>query len=353
VRKRVLKLSGTAIVTGLCLAYLVWKIDVRKTAHILANADAAYFLLAFGLALAAVVPMAWRWQQLLRAKGIDEGLGWLLRAYFFSWFAGQILPTSLGGDATRIYQTARRHPGRGGPVAGSVLLERALGGAATLTLAAIGFLLAIGHYDVGAYLWIEAAFVLATVLLGFALFSRRARRWFRPFVPLLARVKLDRPIRAVYEALHEYRENVGLLIGVFALTVVVQAWRVLAIWAAGKAVGVDLSPRPYYVMGPLLFLVMLVPFTINGLAVRESFFVSFLGHLGVPGDPAFATGFLFFLVSVCLSIPGLVIFILDSVRGPSEPGPRSPDGFTRALPRTGNQAGRDTVSLPCALSSPH
>src|SRR4051794_32649189 len=48
VRKRVLKLSGTAIVTGLCLAYLVWKINVRTTAHILANADLSYFLLAVG-----------------------------------------------------------------------------------------------------------------------------------------------------------------------------------------------------------------------------------------------------------------------------------------------------------------
>ena len=52
----------------------------------------------------------------------------------------------------------------------------------------------------------------------------------------------------------------------------------LAVWPSGKAVGIDLSPRPYYVMGPLLFLVMLVPFTVNGFAVRESFFVSFLGQ---------------------------------------------------------------------------
>ena len=72
-----------------------------------------------------------------------------------------------------------------------------------------------------------------------------------------------------------------LLFGVFALTLAVQAVRVLSIWLAGRAVGVDLSPRPYYVMGPLLFLVMLVPFTINGLAVREAFFVCFLGQLGV------------------------------------------------------------------------
>ena len=50
-------------------------------------------------------------------------------------------------------------------------------------------------------------------------------------------------------------------------------------------------------MGPLLFLVMLVPFTLNGFAVREAFFVSFLGSLGVGADEAFAAGFLFFLVT--------------------------------------------------------
>ena len=39
-------------------------------------------------------------------------------------------------------------------------------------------------------------------------------------------------------------------------------------------------------MGPLLFLVILVPFTINGLAVREAFFVSFLTQLGVDKESA-------------------------------------------------------------------
>ena len=49
------------------------------------------------------------------------------------------------------------------------------------------------------------------------------------------------------------------------MTFVVQAVRILAIWAAARAVGIDLDPRIYYVFGPLLFLVMLVPFTLNGL----------------------------------------------------------------------------------------
>ena len=91
------------------------------------------------------------------------------------------------------------------------------------------------------------------------------------------------------------------------VSLAVQAVRILAIWAAAKAVGIDLGPLAYYVMGPLLFLVMLVPFTLNGLAVREAFFVSFLGSLGVPADQAFAAGFLFFLVTLIMAVPGAFI----------------------------------------------
>jgi hypothetical protein len=172
---------------------------------------------------------------------------------------------------------------------------------------------------VGAYLWVELAFVLGTVVLGVALFSTRVRPVLAGLAPLLRRVRLERPLRGVYEGIHAYRANARLLLGVFALTLLVQAVRVLAIWLAGKAVGVDLSPRPYYVMGPLLFLVMLVPFTINGLAVRESFFVSFLGNLGVAADPAFATGFLFFVVTLAVSLPGAGIVAWNGLRGYTRP----------------------------------
>jgi uncharacterized protein (TIRG00374 family) len=321
VNKRFLRLSGTLVVTGLCLAYLIWKIDLAKTLHILAHANFGYFLGAVAIMVLSVWPMAWRWQRLLVARGIHDRLSWLVRAYFVAYTAGQVLPTAVGGDAVRIYETARRHPTRGGAVAGSVLLERALGGAATLALAAVGFALALGHYDVGAYLWIEGAFVLGTLVLAVALFSRRMRPLLARTAPLLRKVRLERPIRSVYEGIHAYRDHPGLLFGVFALTLAVQTVRVLAIWLSGKAVGVDLSPRPYYVMGPLLFLVLLLPISVNGIAVRESFFVSFLGNLGVDADKAFATGFLFFVVTLALSLPGALLLGWQSLRGFTRPSP--------------------------------
>ena len=305
---------ATLVVTGLCTAYIVWKIDLGTTLHVLATAQLGWWLLSLAIMAGSVWPMAWRWRLLLAARGVHERLPWLVRTYFVGYAAGQILPTSLGGDASRIYETVRRHEGAGGAAAGTVLLERALGGVATLVLAAIGFALAVGRYDVGGYLWVELAFVVLAAFVGLLLFSTRLHPLLKWVRPLLRRLRIDRPLRDVYVSTHAFRADTQLLVAMFGLTLVVQAVRVLAIWCAGKAVGVDLSPRPYYVMGPLLFLVMLVPFTVNGLAVRESFFVSFLGALGIGADRAFATGFLFFVVTIGLALPGVAILLRQSVR---------------------------------------
>ncbi|MES1246253.1 MAG: lysylphosphatidylglycerol synthase transmembrane domain-containing protein [Actinomycetota bacterium] len=310
------KALATLVVTGLCTAYILWKIDVGHTAHVLVHGRPLWWLLSIAIMVGSVWPMAWRWRRLLEARGVHDSLARLVRTYFVGYAAGQVLPTSLGGDASRIYETTRRHPGSGGAAAGTVLLERALGGVATLLLAAVGFALAVGRYDVGGYLWVELAFVVGSVLAAIVLFSRRLHPLLHLTRPLLRRLRLERPLREAYLGLHAFRAEVPLLLSMFALTLVVQAVRVLAIWASGKAVGVDLSPRPYYVMGPLLFLVMLVPFTINGLAVRESFFVSFLTALGVSADRAFATGFLFFVVTIVLALPGAAIVMWEGLRRP-------------------------------------
>jgi uncharacterized protein (TIRG00374 family) len=324
---RGIRVALTLLVTGLCAAYLVWKIDLGRTVRVIGDANPWYLALALFLMIVTILPMAWRWQLLLRAKGVEDRLPWLTRAYFVAYAAGQILPTSVGGDAVRIYETARRHPGHGDTAAATVLLERAIGGAATLILAAFGFVLAVGHYDVGAYLWIEAFFVIATIVFAVLLFSRRARPLLKLGRPLLAFVRLDKLVARVYHAMHSYRDHVGVLATVLVVTLALQAIRVLAVWCSGKAVGIDLSPRPYYVMAPLLFLVMLVPFTINGFAVRESFFVSFLGNVGVSPEQAFAAGFLFFVVTILMAAPGAAILAWEGVRGTTRPHvPREADG---------------------------
>jgi len=318
-RRTAIRLGLTLLVTGACLAYILWQLDIRQTVEIVVHSHLGWFFGAVAIMIAGVPPMAFRWQRLLAARGVHESFTWCNRAYFVSYTAGQVLPSAVGGDASRIFESSRRHPGRLGDMSAIVVLERALGGVATLTLAAVGFALAIGQYDVGPYLWIEAVFVVGTIVLAVLFFSHRMRGLLRRFVPLLRRLRLERPLRSFYVGVHHFRGHVRLMVWIFLLTLAVQAVRVLAIWMGGKAVGVDLSPRPYYVMGPLLFLVLLVPFTVNGIAVREAFFVSFLGQLGVDKEEAVATGFLFFVVTVGLALPGAVILAVEGLRRQRRP----------------------------------
>jgi uncharacterized membrane protein YbhN (UPF0104 family) len=257
--------------------------------------------------------MAWRWQRLLAVRDVHERVPWLTRTYFVSYAVGQVLPTSVGGDASRIFETARRHPGQISPITGSVLLERAIGGAVTLVLAGAGFLLAIGRYSIGAYLWPEGIFVVGTIAAGIVFFSRRVRRRLGFLLPIARRLRIEKPARAVYDGVHGYREHAGTLLFVACFTVFLQLTRILAIYASGRAVGIHLSVLPYIVLGPLLFLVMLVPFTVNGLGVREAFFVSFLGNLHVGADAAFACGFLFFVMTIILAVPGLLVILWENV----------------------------------------
>ena len=313
-KKHVLRLAGTLIVLALATTYILLKVHVRKTAHILGSASVPWLLLSAVLTLVTVPGMAWRWQKLLAVRGVHERVEWLTRAYFVSYAVGQVLPTSVGGDASRIYETARRNRGQITPITGSVLLERALGGAVTLALAGVGFLLAIGRYAIGAYLWVELLFVVGTLIAGVVFFSRTARRRLAFALPYARRFRLETPARAVYDGIHGYREHPATLLLVAAVTLVLQLTRVVAIYASARAVGIHLSLLPYVVLGPLLFLVTLVPFTVNGLGVREAFFVSFLGKLQIPADQAFACGFLFFVSTILLALPGVAVILWESMR---------------------------------------
>src|SRR5439155_13874105 len=138
-------------------------------------------------------------------------------------------------------------------------------------LAEIGFVPTIGLYSIDAYRWPEATSVVGVIVAEIVFFSRRVRRRLTFALPLVRRLKLETPARAVYDGIHFYRDHVGTLLVVSLVTAVLQLSRIAAIYASGRAVGIHLSPLPYVVLGPLLFLVMLVPFTVNGLGVREAF----------------------------------------------------------------------------------
>jgi glycosyltransferase 2 family protein len=309
-------------VSGGVIAYLLWRIDLGQTGDIIAASNPGFLLAALAIFVGTTWLMAWRWQILLASKGIYEPLGWLTKLYFVGYAAGQVLPTAVGGDAVRILEHARRRPDAKADAAAAVLMERVLGAVGTLFLVAVGLALAAGRYnDIRLAVWVETIFLVVTVLFLVLVFSRRTGRHLRETIfPLGRRLRLERPLTSLYLAMHGYRSRPAVLLFVTALTVVGQLVRIAAIWMCGEAVGIDVSPLVYLILGPFLFLVQMVPITLNGLGVREAFFVAFLTRFDVDTEAALAAGLLFYAVTIATSLPGGFVLLWRGVR-PASPRP--------------------------------
>jgi len=122
-RNRLLRIVGTLVVTGLGTAYLVWKIDVAKTWHILTHAKLAYFLVSLAVMVVTVFPMAWRWQRLLRNVEEDHPRGKLTEYLFLSWFVNCIVPAKLG-DLYRAYLLRGNFGASISRTVGTIFIER-------------------------------------------------------------------------------------------------------------------------------------------------------------------------------------------------------------------------------------
>lgn len=304
------KLGLQLLVSGAVLALLLWRIDLGQTIDILRESRWGYVAASLAIFLATTWLMAWRWWALLRVRGVHEPYTWLVRMYFVSYAASQVLPTAVGGDAVRIIEHARRRPDVRATAAGAVVMERIMGSVGTLVLVAIALALAAGRYEgVRLLVIVELALLAAMIVLGLLLFSKRLGRHLEErLFPLGRRLRIEGVMQSLYRAMHEYRNAPRVLLEVLAVTLVAQFARVIAIWLCGEAVGIDVSPYVYIILGPLLFLVQMIPFTLNGIGVREAFFVGFLGRFDVPQEAAFAAGFLYFAVSIVTSLPGAFLW---------------------------------------------
>src|SRR5262249_41534818 len=74
IRSRRFRLGATIVVTGLAAAYIVAKINIGKTLDIIGSASPWWLLLSAALTIIPVPPQAWRWQLLLKVRGVYDSL---------------------------------------------------------------------------------------------------------------------------------------------------------------------------------------------------------------------------------------------------------------------------------------
>jgi uncharacterized membrane protein YbhN (UPF0104 family) len=141
------------------------------------------------------------------------------------------------------------------------------------------------------------------------------RPLLRRLLPLATRLRIAGPLRALYHALHAYRDHPGALGLVFLLGIAAQGMRAVSIYFLAQGMNIDLGFATLLVLCPVLFLVTVVPVSLNGIGLREAAFVVVLRGADVSREDAFALGLAFFAVGLISTAVGGLALLRRGIAG--------------------------------------
>ena len=302
---KVLKLLIKAGVSAALIAIVIKAFDVRGVGAYIRQVDAQTMIVVVVIALLIALLHTARWIAVIRAaKGPAIGFGEALRLVLIGHFFNQALPSSIGGDAVRIWCAWRAGVGFA-TAANTVIVDRAMTLLSLLLLAAAGLpgLFAIVVDPLAR--WALSAVVVAGVC-GYGAFLALTRlpqfmtRW-RVVRALLALAALARAatLKPVYAA---------PIIGLSVLSFVGFSF---IVYALARAMHLDVNLGDCILLVPPVILVTVVPVSIAGWGVREGAMVVAFGFIQVPASAAFAMSVLFGVTLAIASLPGCVLWWLS------------------------------------------
>jgi uncharacterized membrane protein YbhN (UPF0104 family) len=115
---------------------------------------------------------------------------------------------------------------------------------------------------------------------------------------------------ATVQRLQRYRHAWSRLALALLLTVVLQALVAVCYALLGQAVGSALPPVTFFVVIPILFIIVSLPISVGGLGVREGALVALLGAAGGNASEAAAIGLLYLAVLLALTLPGGLVLLV-------------------------------------------
>lgn len=304
-------------ITIILLAVVTWKLDLGALTARLTTLDAGWTALAFVAVFAAVALSAWKWGLILRRRGRPLGYARLLRHYFVGLFFNNVLPTTVGGDAVRAWETSK-DTGELPEAVGSVVTERLIAGVA------LGFtaLLGLPFVAVDARLAALVAIFLAVDLGLVALFlvPRVAEGIVASLVP--ARLRgVHETIAHIVAVVRATLLDRGLFARVFLYSIAFQLLVAMVNVCIFRALGMPVGLAACVIYTPMIFTVTMLPVSLSGLGVREAAYWYFFAQAGVPQADAVAASLTFFVIVGFASLPGAALFALARRCATCNPAP--------------------------------
>lgn len=299
IAKPLLKLAASVLL----IALVIHAFDVRGIARQLLQVDAGTLILAVMIALALAPLHTARWMIVIDASRSRLDFGKALQIVLIGYFFNQTLPSSVGGDALRVW-CAHRAGLSLAHAANTVVVDRLLTLVALLIVTAAGLpwlldMIADPSARWGLTVIIAAGLAASYLFAALRRFPEFMGRWriFRAFARLnsLTRTVLFTPRFSV--------PVLGLSAigyGVFAFIVFILA----------RAMHLEVTLAQCLLLVPPVILVTVLPISVAGWGVREGAMVVAFGFIHVPATAAFAISVLFGVVLALASLPGSLVWWL-------------------------------------------
>lgn len=301
-----------AIAVALVALLLRW-VDFRAAVHILAGTDPWNVLGVVGLALLDRFLMAYKWNLLLRVRGGGFTTAEAYRVYLASLVPGTWLPTGLGSDLFRAMRVRVSGLSMGRATA-SIVVERAIGLLAILTLAAgaLAVLWTVEH-ERFRRLALAVALLSVTVVAVLVLGTREGFvRLVRGLTGPIARFRVVRHFFDFHEAAMQISRHRRVLLWFFALSVVERFVQVLMNWSAARAIALPISLLRLTALVPISDIIVTLPISVGAIGVLEGTYVLFLGRVGLSPAEAVSLALLMRVIGWIMLVPAGAAFLWDA-----------------------------------------
>lgn len=286
------------------IAVVLHAFDVRGVVSHLAKVDAVTLLLALATALSIVPLHTLRWLSVIRANGSQLGFKTALQLVLIGHFFNQTLPSSVGGDAVRIW-CAYRAGLKFSDSASTVIIDRALTLFSLLLLTTAGLPWLFEIIVDPAARWTLSAVIFSGVAgFGILLALRRVPQ-------IVARWRVVRALLGLAALARKVMSNARYALPIIFLSVMSFMGFAVIVFIMAHAMKLDITLRDCVLLVPPVILVTVVPVSIAGWGVREGAMVVAFGFINVPASAAFAVSILFGLTFAVASLPGSLLWWLS------------------------------------------
>jgi hypothetical protein len=302
-----------SVVSILLLVLLFNVIDFGPFLDLLRSVRMDLFIAGILLYFLSLCISAFRWRLILRSAGGEVGIVQLIEINFIGSFFSIFLPTAAGGDLARMYESTRQ--GMAGVEAVStVLLDRIIGLISLVVIASLA--LVVGYRFAGQASIIYAIAGMALVFfVGWRLFFNRElmRRFGWIFdMPLVSRMEAN--IKKLYTSLYRLHDHPRLFVSTVNISLVMQVIEILSAVFVARALGITAEIFHFFVFIPLIWLVTMLPVSLNGLGLREGAFAFFFSQVGVVPADAVALSLLVYSCRLLSGLLGGGMFLRTSLK---------------------------------------